>query len=93
MVSEIVALVAFLLDAARSLLAKDRNDVADEVLATVHAALTGTAVTLEALREVTDAVRVMVEEDRPPTPEEWALLRARSDDLHDAIQGVDLGGS
>ena len=92
MLAEIVALVAFLLEAARSLLAKDRNEVADDVLATVHAVLTGGAVSLETLREVTDAVRTMVEEDREPTEAEWALLRARSDDLHDAIQDVDLGG-
>lgn len=90
--AEIVTLIALLIDFARSLVSKDRGDVADQVLSTVHAALTGTVVSLEALREVTDAVRVMVEEDRPPTETEWALLRARSDDLHDAIQGVDLGG-
>jgi hypothetical protein len=37
-------------------------------------------------RDISARIRVMVEEDRDPTPDEWADLDAETDDLFRQIQ-------
>lgn len=40
----------------------------------------------EELKAFAATIEAMVEENRAPTPEEWAALKARSDAAHDVIQ-------
>ena len=42
------------------------------------------------LAALTNTVKRMVDENREPTPEEWAALTSRSDTAHAAIQGYDI---
>lgn len=49
------------------------------------------ALTQQKLQAITNTVKAMVDEGREPTEEEWAALRARSDDAHAVIQNADLG--
>ncbi len=39
-----------------------------------------------AFQSITDSVRLMVEEDRDPTPAEWAQLDELRDQVHRSIQ-------
>lgn len=43
---------------------------------------------LDDLKEFTDSVKAMVEQNRGPTPTEWANLRARQQSAHDRLQAV-----
>lgn len=49
------------------------------------------AISVQKLQQLENTVKAMADEGRDPTTEELAMLRARSDAAHDAIQDVDLG--
>ena len=42
------------------------------------------------LKQLRALIMVMVNEQREPTNEEWAVLEARSNAAHDRIQGYDI---
>ena len=65
-----------------------RLDQASELLGILGTLIAEGDDALDDLRAFAETIQSMVDQGRGPTPDEWDVLRARSDDAHARLQAV-----
>ena len=65
-----------------------RHQEAAELIGILSALIEEGEDAYEDLKAFAEEVKTMAEEGRSPTPQEWAVLRARKDAAHDRLQQV-----